>query len=417
VDSLRGLITHPEEVTDYRGFVHAAMTQGLLPDHLVQGEPYLALNAVVLTSADLQTLIWASERMASAFDHAARALHREVPTLIEMGFPWVAAELLAADPPELPLIGRLDFVQDEDGHWWLLEFNADTPSGVRETIVADQLVGNRLAAGQFQRPSEILEPMLVEAFCQATERGDATHTLGLVTNASELEDLAQMAFTQRFLDGPLGERGTGVVLGDVDNLQATRRGLRLVGQPVDILYRYLPFEGILGTPAFAAIYDAVASGRLRLLNGLFGLLLQHKGLMAWLWEHRDDAQLSAADRNAIHQHLPPTWPVHACPPEVDRAELVGKQVFGREGEEVFFGEDTDDAVWQTLMRRRTYIAQQRIRVASFEAVIPTARAPQCVAGFATVGCFVVRGRWAGFYTRFGGKIITSRAKWLATFIE
>ena len=35
----------------------------------------------------------------------------------------------------------------------------------------------------------------------------------------------------------------------------------------------------------------------------------------------------------------------------------------------------------------------------------------------TVGCFAVNGQFAGFYTRFGDKITTSRSKWLATFAE
>jgi hypothetical protein len=38
-------------------------------------------------------------------------------------------------------------------------------------------------------------------------------------------------------------------------------------------------------------------------------------------------------------------------------------------------------------------------------------------GYATIGCYAVGGEWAGYYTRLGGKIITSRAKWIATFVE
>ena len=38
-------------------------------------------------------------------------------------------------------------------------------------------------------------------------------------------------------------------------------------------------------------------------------------------------------------------------------------------------------------------------------------------GRTTVGAYAIAGAWGGYYTRFGGKIITSRAKWLATFVE
>jgi hypothetical protein len=92
-------------------------------------------------------------------------------------------------------------------------------------------------------------------------------------------------------------------------------------------------------------------------------------------------------------------------------------VFGREGEEVFFGEDAAADVWETLRRRRTYVAQRRVKVASIDAVVQTSAGPRSMHGYATVGSYVVRGHWAGFYSRFGGKITTSRAKWLATFVD
>jgi glutathionylspermidine synthase len=257
---------------------------------------------------------------------------------------------------------------------------------------------------------------LVAAFEAATRDLPPTRALGLVTSADELEDLAQMAFTARLLGTPLADRGVEVILGDSDNLAHRRGGIVLCGRPVGALYRYIPFETLLGRPAFAAIYDAVAAGRLRLLNGLFGLLLQHKGLLARLWEHHQDPALfSPAERAALAGHLPPTWDIDRVPPSVSPAQLVAKQVFGREGEEVFFGDDTPAETWETLRRRHTYVAQQRIQAAELDATVATAFGPEVRRGSATVGAFAIQGRWAGFYTRFGDRITTSRAKWLATF--
>jgi glutathionylspermidine synthase len=174
---------------------------------------------------------------------------------------------------------------------------------------------------------------------------------------------------------------------------------------------------MFGTAPFALIYDAVQSGRLRLLNGLGGLLLQHKGLLAWLWEHRDDPALAIDERHAIDEHLPPTWDIDRCPPGERMEDLVAKQVFGREGEEVYFGEDMTPVAWETLRQRQTYVAQRRIHVGEIAAAVPTSLGPEVMKGHATVGCYAVGGEWAGYYTRMGGKIITSHAKWLATFVE
>jgi glutathionylspermidine synthase len=174
---------------------------------------------------------------------------------------------------------------------------------------------------------------------------------------------------------------------------------------------------MLGTTVFSAIYEAVAAGHLQLFNGLFGLLLQHKGLLAWLWAHRHDPCFTERERWAIRRHLPPTWQIDAYPSATGREELVAKQVFGREGEEVFFGDAVPGDAWDLLRRRRTYVAQQRIEVQQLDAVVATSRGLVSQDGYATVGCFNVREQGVGFYTRFGGRITTNRAKWLATFVE
>jgi glutathionylspermidine synthase len=417
---VRALIEDPAQIAPgrYRRFVRRAQLEAMLADHLFEGEPYLALNAAVLDHAEAALLQELSETFATAFDTAARAIAADVPLLEEIGFPWSAAELLAAETPHLPLLGRFDFLRDEHGHWWLLEFNADTPSGVREAIVVDEIVHGLLPNAQrLTRPNDVLAEMLTEGFQKAMRGLQPGTSLGLLTDAGELEDLAQMAFTQSLLAEPLAEQGIKVLLGDADNLGTTRLGVTLLGKRIAALYRYLPLESLFGTAAFVAIYDGVARGRLRLLNGLYGLLLQHKGLLATLWETRASTRFSRAERAAIQAHLAPTWRIGCSPPGLPAAELVVKQVFGREGEEVFFGEDCSSDMWAELQRRRTYVVQQRIHGQPLDAAMPTSSGFQRWRGYLTAGVYVVDGRAAGFYTRFGGKIITARSKWLATFVE
>jgi glutathionylspermidine synthase len=416
---VRVLLTDPSSVTDgdYQRFVQRAQLEGLMADHLVQGEPYLALNAVVLDPAEDELLRRLTPPFATAFQRAGKLVMADRALMEEWGFPWVAAELLAAEEPRMPVVGRFDFVRDEDGRWWLLELNADTPSGIREAIVVDAIVHETLAqARPLARPNVGLGPALVAAFEECLDELPVRRRrLGLVTHTGELEDLLQMAYTEELLRAPLARRGIEVVLGDAANLRATASGLSLCGRPVGALYRYLAFETILGGPAFAAIADASAAGGMRLLNGLFGLLLQHKGLLAWLWEHRDDPRFTPEERQAIREYLPPTWKITERPADVPTTELVAKQVFGREGAEVMFGEETPAEDWAELERRRTYVVQQRIAVVEQDAVTWTTHGPVLQSGRATVGAFAVAGKWGGYYTRFGGKIITSRAKWLATF--
>ncbi len=114
---MRAVLTDPQRVTPdmYRRFIQETQIHGLFPDGLVRGEPYLALNGLVLGSKDLKQIQRLTRLFSGALERAARWLASDVPALIELGFPWVAAELLAAEAPRTPIIGRFDFVSDDRG--------------------------------------------------------------------------------------------------------------------------------------------------------------------------------------------------------------------------------------------------------------------------------------------------------------
>jgi glutathionylspermidine synthase len=408
----------------YRRFIRRAQCGALLADNLVRGEPYLAQDPYVLTTADDACLRRLTDVFAVAFDRAARAVAGDVPALEAMGFPWVAAQLLQTEAFHQPVIGRFDFVKDTAEHWWLVEYNADTPSGIREAIGGEAAaLAIASHAGRFARPTSGLRDAIACAFVEARRELSPGSTLGLVTNAGELEDVGQLAFIRHLIADSLADRGVRVAFGDVDNLRSRRSGLYVADVRVDALYRLFPFESTFGTTAFAAIYDAVAAGHLVLLNGLFGLLLQHKGLLAWLWAHRADPALPPEERAAIQEHLAPTWPIGGWNPgmtprdQQPAADVVVKQVFGREGEEVFLGSALTAEQWHAFQQRQTYVVQCRVPVGSRTLVVPTWAGARTESGYATVGSFVVDGRWAGYYSRFGGAITDASAKWLPTLVE
>lgn len=418
---MRALLTDPAAVSErrWRRFADRALFGGVLPDWLNRGEPYFSLNALVLTAAEAETLTRASDRLARVFLKASRAVAADVDRLVSHGFPWSAAELLSQEPEQPLLLGRFDFAPDADGRWWALELNADTPSGLREGVALDALI-HRWApgAGALRRPGAGLGAAFARQVQAAIDGpGPPVERVGLVTDAGMVEDLAQFVFTRDLLARALAPRGIEVVLGDLDNLAWRRGGLCLVGRPIQALYRYYPFEALLGRPEFPAIFDAVFSGKLRLLNGLRGLLTQNKALIAWIWQHRDDAIFSPDERAAIRDHLPPTYQILDLPEDFDYRRSVVKQVFGREGEEVYFGDRLSPEDWLLCRRWRSYIVQERILVPSVEAVIWRRAGPVREALWPGIGSFVCGHGFAGCYSRLGGQIINHGAKYVATFAE
>ena len=116
-----------------------------LPDLWLYGEPYPTLNAVVLEPEEHASLVALTERFATIMHKAVRALQRDAGALQRLGFPWVALELLSREAPDEPLVlGRFDFALDAGGAWQVLEYNADTPSGTRETVALEGIVRRHL---------------------------------------------------------------------------------------------------------------------------------------------------------------------------------------------------------------------------------------------------------------------------------
>jgi glutathionylspermidine synthase len=403
-----------------------------MPDYAHYGEPYPALNGIVLSAAQHESLCGLTERFARVFEKASAALARDPAALERLGFPWLTRELLGSEAEQTAaepiVLGRFDFLLDEAGAWQLLEYNADTPSGPRETVqveaaIAEQLALERGATPTLRRSGPTHTQRVTQAVLEAlgpTESPDE-RVLGIMTDAGYAEDLAQTLFLARLLEAPLRRHRIRVVFGDVDNLWLHRGRLHLLGHRLDALYRYYPFETLLGQRAFADLFEVVTRGKLRLLNGLRGLLAQNKGVMAWIWEQRESAALfSPAERSAIRHHLPPVRWISDLPADPRAAGLpsrVLKQVFGREGDEVYFGETMSDEDWARCRAWGSYVVQDRVRAAPLEMVVRTSAGPEVRQVWPVVGSFAARTRWAGYYTRAGGPITTGHAKFVGTFWE
>lgn len=431
---LRSTPGEQDEPAAWRAFRLDVIRQTPMPDIGHYGEPYPAVNGVVLTQDQHRTLSSITSTFAGIFEKAVDALCRDTALLERYGFPWVATELLVREAAGPLALGRFDFMLDRERGWQLLEYNADTPSGPRETVVVEALIARYLGwcGAGLRRSGTLLSEAIARVFgdtVAATGVGSGTltgpsaglsrgaqRTVGIMTDAGYAEDLAQTFFLARLLEGPLSKRGVDVVYGDVDNLSVRRGRLYLCDRTLHALYRYYPFEWLLGQQAFVDLFESISDGKLRLLNGLRGLLAQNKGVIAWIWEHRDDrAVFSSEERRVIAAHLPPTHWIGEMP--ADPGELVLKQVFGREGEEVYFGDAISAADWEKCRAWGSYVVQRRVRAAPVRAVIMTSSGPEVRDLWPVVGSFTAAGKWAGYYTRAGEPITTGHAKFIGTFWE
>jgi glutathionylspermidine synthase len=398
-------------------YLHEAALRYFLYDNTVAGERYLALNALVIDRAAVERLVAATETLGRVFARATRAVQHDRPTLERLGFPWPVAEMLLHEPaaPLLSPLGRFDFLVDEQGEWRLLEYNSDTPSGVRETIGAERLIYRALGRrGRDVRLGARLAARTRRAFARLLAAAPRpVRRLGLVTDASYAEDLAQLLFLREVLR-PLGLE---IVLGDVNNLSVRRGRVCVLGQEVQALYRLYPVERLYGHPVFPGVMDAALRGRVWLLNPVAALLAQDKALMAWIWARRDDDLFPPDERAAMARHLPETYLVTDAPADLDRREFVVKEFFGREGEEVYFGDRLDDVDWERCRAWRTFVVQRQVVSPTVDDVAWEDGQAVPARGIPCVGSYLAGDRWGGLYVRIGGRVTTNRARHVGAFSE
>ena len=405
----------------------AGGTASVALDTRMFGWRYLSLNALLLESDEVASLRRLTERFGRLLTWATLGLLEDADWWSELAWPWPAVELARQEPAHpfggITLYGRFDWLLDQrNGRWQLVEYNADTPSGGREVEGLDPAVRRLVVERTGLRP-RLLGQRLPSQLVAAVRRrireheissGRPVRLVGVVSSHNWLEDMSQAWW----LAGLLRAAGLPALVGDLNDLAVRGGEVRLRGQPIDALYRFYPIERLYRQGLFAPLIEAAVDRRLLLLNGLRGFLAQSKTVLAWLWEHRD--RCTSADRAAIEQHLPAAIPARFPDAWERLPHAVVKHANGREGAEVVFGdallERPDE--WEARLLEGGYVVQERVLPVPVDdvAVDEIAHRVDVVAPrYPCVGAFCIGGRFGGCYTRLDGPITTGRATFVPTF--
>jgi glutathionylspermidine synthase len=409
--------------TDYAAYtrawdrVAAAGARHFNVDTWAAGRRYLSLTALALTPDEVAQLRALTNRFSTLFGRAVDGILADSDWWPSLAWPWPAIELARQEPAHpgglASLFGRFDYLLDLSGNWQVIEYNADTPSGGREASGLEPAVA-RLFPSLRRIESRLADRLARALVNRIRQHARPVRLVGIVSTHRWLEDLSQAVWLTRLLQ----RAGQPALVGDINDLASRRGQITLRGQVVDALYRFYPIERLYRHPVFASLWEAAIDGRLLLLNGLRGFLGQSKACLAWLWANR--ALLPATDLVAVEQHLPRT--VLARNPEAPEfvADGVIKHVNGREGDSVVFGNALDMAGWRERLLEDGYVVQRAVdspELIDVE-VDDRSRLVRCVGGrYACVGGFAIGGRFAGCYTRLGGRITSARATYAATLRE
>jgi glutathionylspermidine synthase len=286
---------------------------------------YLPGEAVVLPQHQADTLLEAADEL---YDLMVGAVPDDLPDafLRQLAIPenlWSLVRHSWHDDRHWHLYGRFDLAQTPQGPK-LLEFNADTATGIPETAVVQW--ASLAAAGKEEasQASGLFEALVTQFTEWLNRNEDLEPTLLLTYIGASAEDQTNCEVVAQAAT----EAGFTTHLCPIDQITITTigedRGIWAeVGaeqwQRFSFLFKLIPWEQLAWEEPEVVqdLENLLRTRTVVIANPAYALLFQSKGLLAWLWQHYPNHALLLP---ASFQHLP--------------GKYVAKPFFGREGQNV-----------------------------------------------------------------------------------
>ncbi|HNB72329.1 MAG TPA: glutathionylspermidine synthase family protein [Acidobacteriota bacterium] len=414
----------PLSFPTYFDFAQAIYNTGILSDPWIDGRERFSLQGVILSQNQADALEEAAERVAY--------LHQELVEIL-LNHPTLMSDFYELTPFQQAMwessgglwhgIARADLFVLPDGHIQCCELNSDTPSGEPEAVLLNQLL--HAAHGAVIDPNARLEAsflrMLRESHAKRTDQ--PLSSVAIIYPTELTEDLSMILLYTRWLQAA----GINVVTGSPFNLRRTRRGIEVLGHPVDLIIRHyktdwwgerdpvwadaedFPDPEPLFEP-LGMLISAEMAGEVTLVNPLGSVITQNKLSLAFFWEYR--SLFSEMAQTWIRTYLPETHRLSYF--SIDRlrkeqSQWVLKSDYGCEGAETICGPFVSPETWQRSLDLA--IPQHFVAQRFFEAQ------PDDQGRIPNYGVYLIGGSASGYFTRLSSQSTEYSALTVPTFLS
>ena len=286
-----------------------------------------------LTADEVDRLEAATEELhAMCIEAAGQAVERGL--LPHFGFSETAIALIEEswrrrDADQLSIYGRFDFAYTgADAPPKMLEYNADTPTGLYEAAVVQWawLEERFPESDQFNS----LHEGLVQAWTKLRDKNKGVLHLTCLTPHAEDEG------TLRYmLDTALEAGWTAKIVGASDIGWSTLDGaatniadgyfVDLEDSKIETLFKIVPWDWLLSDEFGARLVHAVKTGELTVIEPAWKMIIANKAILALLWEMYPD-----------HPNLLPAFMDRSA--FAPGSTVVAKPLLGREGANISIAE-------------------------------------------------------------------------------
>ena len=367
-----------------------------------------SLDALVLEATTFEEIKDATNKLANLFYKTTK--HVQQNSAILCPVLGIAEELIPLVSQQLQnslsFLGRFDFVFDNIGRLKLLEFNAETPAGMIESIGLNSLIRDTIKI-PYQNPNKNMKQQLKNEFKRIIDTykiKTTIHNIGFASLAYP-EDF----YNTKFLFDILHNNDENIILGEISGLHIKNEKLNLYEQHLDAIYRYYPLDWLFSEEKDKGFAEILKENTLS-INEPSTFISQSKAFIALVWELYKDGFYNKEENELILKYIPYT---SLNPDDFQNHDYCAKPYFEREGKGVTMSinEVNRDFIKDEM------VFQERIPIQTVPLNIRTTLSVTQDVVYPVIGAYVIGNEFGGIYTRAGGSVTDASAIYIPTYIK
>lgn len=282
------------------------------------------LRYCILSRSRFDAVSRAAELLGDAFERISRRALEDDAMLSYLGVTHREAALARVDPGYTPLCAssRLDTFLSDDG-FNFLEYNAESPAGLGDQMVLDEIFESIEPVMQFLDAHDVWRPApharLLDAIVDDYREwgGEVERPLIAIVDWRGVPTTPEFHILSRYFES----QGYPTVVVDPHDIRDDGTRLTVDDRPIDIFYKRVIIHELLAEfdddyPVFRAYRD----GRIFMANSFRVKLVHKKASFAILTDPRYASLFSDEQRAVIAAHVPWTRNVAEGPTELDGVE-------------------------------------------------------------------------------------------------
>ncbi|MDS0528071.1 glutathionylspermidine synthase family protein [Clostridium sp. SHJSY1] len=386
---------------DYRSFVGSLLKHGFCGNYS-RTSKYINTNPLILDKEKYEELKYLTNRMAEIFKKSQSFVKNNISLYKDvLNLGYLEEIIKNSNTEELCLLGRMDWILENDGTWKVVEINSETPAGTCETAYINEELLKKLdnKLNLININSDFKEKLLKQTNRMIEEYSKVKNIKSVaIVGSLYYEDW----YTINTIKNIFKEiENITVTLGNIYDLKVSKDGeTTLYGNEVDAIFRYYPLDWLEyeETEDLGRLRIALENNKVISLNNTNSIISQNKIFFALIYELLKFNFFSEEEIKLIEKHIPYTTLEFK---EIKTNDFLAKPILSREGKGIVLSRD----IKNIEDFEEGYIFQEYIFSQTLNNKYPV------------FGAYVCGNEFSGLYTRVGSEITDICCMYVPTFVE